>query len=193
MSFCFYPKHEFSCPQLGHRPHLGGAALGALPHVANTSGDTVDRLHRRWDAARQSVSDLVTENQALKREIERLKLELKLERQTKFATNLQRHAGAAQSTPSEGPCQAEAGAWSVGNPHCEAWAASPKAMLSSVERPFARAFAVRIPGAVLLHRNGLVPAVPPASTEHGERTLGVPQEPGRSCRFLCEIPLEIPG
>ena len=61
-------------------------------------------------------------------------------------------------------------------------------MLLSVERPFVGAFAFRIPGAALLHRNGLVRAVLPASTEHGERTLGVPQEPGRSCRFLCEIP-----
>jgi hypothetical protein len=61
-------------------------------------------------------------------------------------------------------------------------------MLLSVERPFAGAFAVRIPGAALLHRNGLVRAVLPASTEHGERTFGVPQEPGRSCRFLSEIP-----
>jgi hypothetical protein len=61
-------------------------------------------------------------------------------------------------------------------------------MLLSAERPFAGAFAFRIPGAALLHHNGLVRAVPPASTEHGERTLGVPQEPGRSCRFLCEIP-----
>ena len=61
-------------------------------------------------------------------------------------------------------------------------------MLLSVERPFAGAFAFLIPGAALLHRNGLVRTVLPASTEHGERTLGVPQEPGRSCRFLCEIP-----
>ena len=61
-------------------------------------------------------------------------------------------------------------------------------MLLSVERPFVGAFAFRIPGAVLLHRNGLVRAVLPASTEHGERTLGVPQEPGRSCRFLSELP-----
>src|SRR5262249_14987504 len=61
-------------------------------------------------------------------------------------------------------------------------------MLLSVERPFVGAFAFRIPGAALLHRNGLVRAVLPASTEHGERTLGVLQEPGRSCRFLCELP-----
>jgi len=36
-----------------------------------------------------------------------LKLELKLERQTKFATNRQRQAGAAQSSPSQSPSRAE--------------------------------------------------------------------------------------
>ena len=61
-------------------------------------------------------------------------------------------------------------------------------MLLSVERPFVGASAVRIPGATLLHRNGLVPAVLPASTEHGKRTIGVPQELGRSCRFLSGVP-----
>ena len=61
-------------------------------------------------------------------------------------------------------------------------------MLLSVERPLVGALALLIPGAALRHRNGLVPAVLPASTEHGERTLGVPQEPGRSCRCLCERP-----
>src|SRR6516162_2834043 len=61
-------------------------------------------------------------------------------------------------------------------------------MLLSVERPFVGAFVFRIPGAALLYRNGLVRAVLPASTEHGERPLGVLQEPGRSCRFLCELP-----
>src|SRR6516165_335032 len=40
-------------------------------------------------------------------------------------------------------------------------------MLLSAERPFVGALAVRIPGATPRHRNGLVPAVPPASTEHG--------------------------
>jgi transposase len=106
MSFCFYPKHEFACPHLSHCPHLGGAALGSLVHLANESGDSQDRLHRQLEAERKSVSDLVAENRALKQEIERLKLELKLERQTKFATNRQRQADAAQSTPSESPSQA---------------------------------------------------------------------------------------
>jgi hypothetical protein len=61
-------------------------------------------------------------------------------------------------------------------------------MLLSVERLFAGASAVLIPGAALQHRIGLVPAVLPASTEHGKRTVGVPQELGRSCRLLCEFP-----
>ena len=107
MNFCFYPKHDYACPQLSHCPHLGGAALGTLVHLANESGDSHDRLHRQLDATRKSVSDLVAENQALKREIARLKLELKLERQTKFATNRQRQAGAPQSRPSESLSQTE--------------------------------------------------------------------------------------
>src|SRR5262245_57914905 len=66
----------------------------------------------------------------------------------------------------------------AGNPHREAWTASPKAMLLSAERPLVGALAFVIPGATLRHRNGLVSAVPPASTEHGERTFGVPRNLG---------------
>src|SRR6516164_6883750 len=66
-------------------------------------------------------------------------------------------------------------------------------MLWSAERPFVGALAFVIPGAALRHRTGLVSAVLPASTEHGERTFGVPQEPGRSCRLLGEIPAGRPG
>ena len=61
-------------------------------------------------------------------------------------------------------------------------------MLLSVERPFVGAFAFHIPGAMLLHRSGLVSAVLPASTEHGKRTIGVPQELGISCRLLSDTP-----
>src|SRR5262249_24729720 len=81
----------------------------------------------------------------------------------------------------------------VGNPHREAETTSPKAMLWSAERPFVGALTLRIPGAALRHRNGLVPAVLPASTEQGERTIGVPQEPGRSGRLLRGIPGGRPG
>jgi len=45
-------------------------------------------------------------------------------------------------------------------------------MLLSVERPFVGAFAFHIPGATLLHRNGLVQAVLPASIEHAQTDHG---------------------
>src|SRR5215468_4367698 len=66
-------------------------------------------------------------------------------------------------------------------------------MLSSAERPFVGASALHIPGATLLHCSGLVTAVLPASTEHGKRTIGVPQELGRSCRLLRDIPAGATG
>jgi transposase len=86
-----------------HCPHLGGATLGSVVQVANTSGRTPDRLSRQLDAARQSVSDLVAENEALKREIERFRLELKLERQYKFGTNRQRQSDVALAKISASP------------------------------------------------------------------------------------------
>src|SRR5262245_58817126 len=66
-------------------------------------------------------------------------------------------------------------------------------MLLSAERPFVGASAFLIPGATLLHLTGLVTAVLPASTEHGKRTIEVPQELGRSCRPLRDIPAGATG
>src|SRR6516162_4162056 len=59
-------------------------------------------------------------------------------------------------------------------------------MLWSVERPFAGAFALLIPGAMLRHCSGLVCAVLPASTEQGKRTFGVPQQLGTPDRLRLE-------
>jgi transposase len=92
VTFCFYPKHEYACPQLSHCPHLGGAAVASVVQAANEGDQGFDRLNRQLDAARKSVSELVAQNEALKQQVERLKLELKLERQTKFATNRQQRA-----------------------------------------------------------------------------------------------------
>jgi len=87
MQFCFYPNHEFACPDVSHCPHLGGAALGTLVSIANTSGDSIDNLHRRLDAERERNTKLVEENLKLEEELEQVKLELKREQQNKFATN----------------------------------------------------------------------------------------------------------
>ena len=62
-------------------------------------------------------------------------------------------------------------------------------MLLSVERPIVGAFAVEVPRATLLHRNGLMRAVPPASDWNMcKRTIGVPQELGRSRTSPRQIP-----
>ena len=62
-------------------------------------------------------------------------------------------------------------------------------MLLSFERPFVGAFAFVVPGAMLLHRNGLVRAVLPESDWNMcKRTIGVPQELGRSSSFPRQIP-----
>ena len=66
-------------------------------------------------------------------------------------------------------------------------------MLWSVERPFAGAFAFLIPGATLRHCTGLVPAVLPASTEHGKRKLGFPRNLGDPVVSSAMSRPEIPG
>jgi hypothetical protein len=90
MSFPFYPKHEHGCPHVGHCPHLGGAALGTLVGLANETQESREYLFRTIDAERKTITRLVGENERLKRELEQVKLELKLERQNKFATRIRK-------------------------------------------------------------------------------------------------------
>ena len=66
-------------------------------------------------------------------------------------------------------------------------------MLLSFERPIVGAFAFVIPRATLLLLNGLVQAVLPESKNMRKRTIGVPQELGRSCRLLGNSRPELPG
>ena len=112
VSFSFYPKHEHGCPNVRHCPHLGGAALGTLALAANDGEETRDQFHRQLDAERERANRLFAENELLKRQLAQAKLELKLERQTKFATNQQKQADpnaaaaqpAGQSAPT-GKCK----------------------------------------------------------------------------------------
>jgi len=66
-------------------------------------------------------------------------------------------------------------------------------MLLSVERPFVGASAFHIPGATLLHRTGLVPAVLPASTEHGKRQWGFSRYLGDPVVSSAQSRPELPG
>jgi transposase len=107
MKFCFYPNHPHACPHIGRCPHLGGASLGTLVLAASGNDDHLRMLYGQVDAERQQNAQLVHENEELRRELDRVRLELKLERQTKFATNRQRQADPAPSEPSEAPARAQ--------------------------------------------------------------------------------------
>jgi plasmid maintenance system antidote protein VapI len=98
MQFCFYPRHEFDCEHVGHCPHLGGAAVGTVVRLANENGQFQRQLHGTIDAQREQISRLLEENQRLQTELAQVKLELKLERQNKFATNQQKQAAATDQT-----------------------------------------------------------------------------------------------
>jgi hypothetical protein len=100
MQFCFYPRHEYACPHVGHCPHLGGAALGTLVLAAGENDDYLKMLHGQWDAERQRNSALVQENETLRLKIDQLKLELKVERQSKFTRS--REKGDGSASPSTG-------------------------------------------------------------------------------------------
>ena len=86
MHFCFYPRHEYACAHVGHCPHLGGAALGSVVDAANENGDYLEMLHGPLDAERRTVAKLLLELETLRKELEQVKLELRLERQNKFRT-----------------------------------------------------------------------------------------------------------
>ena len=80
MQFGFYPGHESGCGHPRDCPHLGGASVGYLVHLVNTSEDSRLCVHRQLDAERKRSSELFAENPRLEKKVEQLKLELRLER-----------------------------------------------------------------------------------------------------------------
>lgn len=69
-----------------------------LVQVANQNDESRWDLLRTLDAERKQNSRVVEENQELRQELEQVKLELKLERQNKFATNQRKPTKPAEST-----------------------------------------------------------------------------------------------
>lgn len=98
MQFSFYPNHEHNCPNVRHCPHLGGAALGTLVLLANEQELSRRALHATIDAERARGDRLFAENQRLQKELDQVKLELKLERQNKFSTNTQKRESGDTAT-----------------------------------------------------------------------------------------------
>jgi len=68
----------------------------SLVQIANNSGQTVWQRLLQLDAERERNHKLVGENQRLEKELEQTKLELKLERQNKLASNKQKSADVEQ-------------------------------------------------------------------------------------------------
>ena len=115
MRFCFYPKHEYGCPHVSHCPHLGGAALGSLVLAADEHEEFQRMLFGQADHHRERATRLFSENEALKTEIEQLKLELKVERQSKFATSADSEPDDSQATETDDDRPKKRGA-PVGHP-----------------------------------------------------------------------------
>ena len=108
MQFSFYPGHERGCGHPNNCPHLGGAAVGMLVQIVNTSEDSRLSIHRHFDAERKRNSELVAEVVRLEKALEQAQLELRLERQNKFATNQQKSEPDAE-TESGAPADKKVG------------------------------------------------------------------------------------
>jgi hypothetical protein len=76
---------------------LGGAGLGTLVSVADEQAEFRRMLMGQVDYERERLSKLVDENERLKAQVEQLKLELKVERQSKFATSADNKSEARQT------------------------------------------------------------------------------------------------
>ncbi|EMI42198.1 IS66 family transposase [Rhodopirellula sp. SWK7] len=85
MSYPIYPKHEYNCPKVGECPHLGGASVIHVAQIANRSENTRDSSLREIRVLEEQNRELLSEVVSLQEQLERTKLELKLERQNKFA------------------------------------------------------------------------------------------------------------
>lgn len=99
MSYSFYPIKSDPCPNVGHCPHAGGAAISVLVLRGNENEEYHRYLNGTIDAQREQICKLVLENQKLETDLAQAKLELKLERQNKFATSEQKNADAEPDVP----------------------------------------------------------------------------------------------
>lgn len=115
MGFCFYPEHEYGCLHVADCPHLGGAALGSLVIAAGEQEEFRRMLFGQVDYERAQTSRLLDENEKLKAEVEQLKLELKVERRSKFATSADNKPDSPQTADAHDALPKKRGA-PVGHP-----------------------------------------------------------------------------
>jgi hypothetical protein len=106
MAYTFYPRKDDACPNVGHCPHAGGAAIASLVLQSNDHEEFHRYLHGKIDSLRKENTQLFQENEKLSQELQQVKLELKLERQNKFATNKQKQAEAESETAPQATAKA---------------------------------------------------------------------------------------
>lgn len=90
--YTFYPRTDDPCANVGHCPHVGGAAIASLVLVGNQNELHQRYLYAKIDSQREENLLLSQENKKRQTELDQVKLERKVERQNKFATNKQKHA-----------------------------------------------------------------------------------------------------
>jgi transposase len=103
MAYTFYPRKDDPCPNVGHCPHAGGAAIASLVLQSNDHENFHRYLHGTIDRLREDNTKLLQENEKLSQELKQVKLELKLERQNRFATNKQKQTEAETETTPQSP------------------------------------------------------------------------------------------
>jgi transposase len=84
VSYLFYPRLTENCQNVNHCPHLGGAALGSVVLSANANDEWLQALLRQIDGLRDANDAKRHEIEELRRQVEQLKAELKVERQKQF-------------------------------------------------------------------------------------------------------------
>lgn len=109
VSYSFNPRKDNPCPRVRNCPHAGGVGIAPLILLANENEE-----HRRYllgtlDSERKRNAQLWAENERLKSQLQQAKLELKLERQTKFATPQQQQANDASAEEARTPADVPSG------------------------------------------------------------------------------------
>lgn len=105
MKFCFWPEHEYACPVVSHCPHVGGASLGTLVLAASDHDEHFRMVYGQLDFERERNTRLSAENEKLRKELDQVRLELKLERQNKFACGRPDKADAQENDAAATPAK----------------------------------------------------------------------------------------
>ena len=103
MQFGFYPGHENGCGHPRDCPHLGGASVGHLVQIVNSSENSRLSVHLQLDAERERNSKLVADVVRLEKALKQAQLELRLERRNKFATSKKSESDSGESDSTAQP------------------------------------------------------------------------------------------